>query len=90
LVKSLDEACEGQQQFNQPTEASQLQLRVNCEMVTIQEGREHGSRRIRIAGTRYPAMPGEDIEALLFAGVICRVCSSVKLLQLLLVTLSIQ
>jgi hypothetical protein len=37
-------------------------------------------------GIRYLATPVEDTEALMFGVVICRVCRSVNLLQLLVVT----
>jgi hypothetical protein len=34
----------------------------SCEPGVIQQGHEHGSRRIPIVGTRYLATPDEDIE----------------------------
>jgi hypothetical protein len=55
-----------------------------CEAVAIQQGRGYGSRGIAVVGRRYQGAPGEDIEGFVHAAVavICRVCRSVKLLQL--------
>jgi hypothetical protein len=55
-------------------------------MVTSTQRRKRESRRISVVGNRYLTTPSEDIKAVLFGVVICRVCRSVKLLELPVVT----
>jgi hypothetical protein len=43
---------------------------MSCEPVARRQGREHGTRAICIVGSRYLATLSEDIEALIFAGMI--------------------
>jgi hypothetical protein len=56
-----------------------------CEMVASWQC-EHGSRGMPVVGSRYLAMTGEDIEAVVLGVMICRVCRFIKLLQLPVVT----
>jgi hypothetical protein len=51
---------------------------VSCESVASQQGYEHGIRAVFIVRSRCLATPSEDIEALMFAVVICRVCKSME------------
>jgi hypothetical protein len=63
-------------------------MRISCEPVAIQQGREYGSKGIFIVRSRYDEKTNKDIEDVIYAVVtlIFKVCKSVKLLPLPVVT----
>jgi hypothetical protein len=94
LGPKSDWAGEGQKQFNeQPIRSQSVAaesghhgfevMRVSCELVGIQQGREYASRRNTMVCIRYLPTHGEGVEALMFGELSCRVCTSAKLYSFL-------
>jgi hypothetical protein len=60
--------------------AASQRLVVSCQLVASQQGHEHKTRAISTVRIHYQAMTDEDMEVIVFAIEICKVCRLVRAL----------